>query len=121
MKNLKEFLNESLVNEASNADINTALKTIGRISNEDEYLVSQCYDWLEKSDWKYVNDEDELFDLIKNLDKKGLDKRTLDLIKELNKPSFDKGSFDDNYLRCMNAMATAGKSNVVKFLSDIGL
>lgn len=41
---------------------------------------------------------------LKNLDKKGLDKR----------------SFDDNYLRCINAMVTAGKRNVVKFLSDIG-
>ena len=119
MKNLNEFLNESLVNEASNVDINAALKTIGRISNEDEYLVSQCYDWLEKTGWE-KREEDELFDLIKNLDKKGLDKRTLDLIKELNKPSFDKRSFDNNYFRCMNAMATAGKSNVDKFLSDIG-
>lgn len=116
---LKDYINEAL-NEANNTDIDDSLKTIKEIANKDVYMVSQCYDWLEKSGWKHVNDEDELFDLIKNLDKKGLDKRTLDLIKELNKQGFDKRKFDSNYLRCVNAMTTAGKRNAVKFILNNG-
>jgi DNA repair ATPase RecN len=54
---LKDFINEALVNEANT---NSCLKTIARKYNDDGDLVSvaSCFNWLDELGWEGMSEEE---------------------------------------------------------------
>jgi hypothetical protein len=100
MKNLKDFINEALVNEAN---INKCLKKIGLLANEDGDLtsVASCFNWLEELDWQKMSEEEYT-----------------EAVHDIN-DDVDEEIFMSRYCNCMMAMAEVGRKQTLKFIENI--
>ena len=97
---LKDFINESLLNEAN---INKALKTIGRLYNDDGDLtsVASCFNWLDELNWEEMSAEEYA-----------------EAVNDIN-DDIDEDTFMGMYWNCMSAMLTAGRKETLKFIKNI--
>lgn len=99
---LKDFINESLLNEAN---ISKALKTIGGIYNNDGdrdlTLVASCFNWLDELDWEEMSAEEYAA-----------------AVNDIN-DDIDEDTFMGMYWNCMSAMLTAGRKETLKFIKKV--
>lgn len=100
--NLKDFINESLLNEAN---ISKALKTIGGIYNNDGdrdlTLVASCFNWLDELNWEEMSAEEYAV-----------------AVNDIN-DDIDEDTFMGMYWNCMSAMLTAGRKETLKFIKKV--
>lgn len=100
--NLKDFINESLLNEAN---ISKALKTIGGIYNNDGdrdlTLVASCFNWLDELNWEEMSAEEYAT-----------------AVNDIN-DDIDEDTFMGMYWNCMSAMLTAGRKETLKFIKKV--
>lgn len=98
--NLKDFINESLINEAN---INKCLKTIARTYNNDNDLVSvaSCFNWLDELDWKKMSVEEYAA-----------------AVNDIN-DDIDEDIFMNFYSDCMMAMVEVGRKQTLDFIKKI--
>lgn len=99
---LKDFINESLLNESN---ISKALKTIGGIYNNDGdrdlTLVASCFNWLDEFDWEEMSAEEYAA-----------------AVNDIN-DDIDEDTFMDIYWNCMSAMLAAGRKETLKFIKKV--
>lgn len=99
---LKDFINESLLNEAN---ISKALKTIGGIYNNDGdrdlTLVASCFNWLDELNWEEMSAEEYAT-----------------AVNDIN-DDIDEDTFMGMYWNCMSAMLTAGRKETLKFIKKV--
>jgi hypothetical protein len=99
---LKDFINESLLNESN---ISKALKTIGGIYNNDGdrdlTLVASCFNWLDELDWEEMSAEEYAA-----------------AVNDIN-DDIDEDTFMDIYWNCMSAMLAAGRKETLKFIKKV--
>lgn len=97
---LKDFINESLLNESN---INKALKTIGRLYNDDGDLtsVASCFNWLDELNWEEMSAEEYA-----------------EAVNDIN-DDIDEDTFMGMFWDCMSAMLTAGRKETLKFIKKI--
>ena len=100
MKNLKDFINEALVNEANT---NSCLKTIARTYNDDGDLVSvaSCFKWLDELDWQEMSEEEYAT-----------------AVNDIN-DDVDEDTFMARYSNCMMAMVKVGRKTTLDFIKKI--
>lgn len=100
--NLKDFINESLLNEAN---ISKALKTIGGIYNNDGdrdlTLVASCFNWLDELNWEEMSAEEYAV-----------------AVNDIN-DDIDEDTFMGMYWNCMSAMLRAGRKETLKFIKKV--
>lgn len=100
--NLKDFINESLLNEAN---ISKALKTIGGIYNNDGdrdlTLVASCFNWLDELNWEEMSAEEYAT-----------------AVNDIN-DDIDEDTFMGMFWDCMSAMLTAGRKETLKFIKKV--
>ena len=97
---LKDFINESLLNESN---INKALKTIGRLYNDDGDLtsVASCFNWLDELNWEEMSAEEYA-----------------EAVNDIN-DDIDEDTFMGMFWDCMSAMLTAGRKETLKFIKKV--
>ena len=97
---LKDFINEALVNEANT---NNCLKTIARTYNNDGDLVSvaSCFNWLDELGWEGMSEE-EYAEAVYNIN-----------------DDIDEDTFYDIYSNCMMAMVEVGRKATLDFIKKI--
>lgn len=97
---LKDFINESLLNESN---INKALKTIGRLYNDDGDLtsVASCFNWLDELNWEEMSAEEYA-----------------EAVNDIN-DDIDEDIFMGMFWDCMSAMLTAGRKETLKFIKKV--
>ena len=100
MKNLKDFINESLLNEAN---MNKVLKTIEELYNNDGDLtsVASCFNWLDELNWEEMSAEEYAT-----------------AVNDIN-DDIDEDTFMGIYWDCMSAMLTAGRKETLKFIKKV--
>ena len=98
---LKDFINESLVNESISK--NRAIKIISGLYNDDGDLVSvaSCWHWLEELGWAKLNE-------------KGYAKQIVKINDDID---FDFA--EAAYGKCMMAMADMGRTETYNIIKDI--
>lgn len=99
---LKDFLTESLLNEAN---INKALRTIGGIYNNDGdrdlTLVASCFNWLDELNWEEMSAEEYAA-----------------AVNDIN-DDIDEDTFMNIYWNCMSVMLEAGRKETLKFIKKV--
>lgn len=97
---LKDFINEALVNEANT---NKCLKTIARTYNNDGDLVSvaSCFNWLDELGWGGMSEEEYAA-----------------TVYDIN-DDIDADTFDIFYKDCMMAMVEVGRKATLDFIKNI--
>lgn len=97
---LKDFINESLLNESN---INKALKTIGRLYNDDGDLtsVASCFNWLDELNWEEMSAEEYAA-----------------AVNDIN-DDIDEDTFMGMFWDCMSAMLIAGRKETLKFIKKV--
>jgi hypothetical protein len=100
MKNLKDFINESLLNEAN---MNKVLKTVEELYNSDGDLtsVASCFNWLDELDWEEMSAEEYA-----------------EAVNDIN-DDIDEDTFMIMFWDCMSAMLTAGRKETLKFIKKV--
>lgn len=97
---LKDFINEALVNEAN---VNKCLKTIAGKYNDDGDLVSvaSCFNWLDELDWQEMSEEEYAA-----------------AVYDIN-DDVDEDTFINFYSDCMMAMVEVGRKATLDFIKKI--
>ena len=97
---LKDFINESLLNEAN---MNKVLKTIEELYNSDGDLtsVASCFNWLDELDWEEMSAEEYAA-----------------AVNDIN-DDIDEDTFMWMFWDCMSAMLTAGRKETLKFIKKV--
>lgn len=100
MIDLKDFINESLVNESTD---NQKLKFIGGIYNEDGDLstIASCFNWLDELNWEKMSEEEYA-----------------EAIHDIN-DDIDEEIFMVKYCDCIMKMVELGRNKVLKFIKNI--
>lgn len=100
MIDLKDFINESLVNESTD---NQMLKFIGGVYNEDGDLstIASCFNWLDELNWEKMSEEEYA-----------------EAIRDIN-DDIDEEIFMVKYCDCIMKMVELGRNKVLKFIKNI--
>jgi DNA-binding ferritin-like protein len=98
MIDLKDFINESLINESNND-----FKSIDLLYKEDGDLISisTCFNWLEELDWEKMSEEEYA-----------------EAIHDIN-DDIEEDVFFSKYCECIMAMAKLGRKQTLKYIKKI--
>lgn len=98
MIDLKDFINESLINESNND-----FKSIDILYKEDGDLISisTCFNWLEELGWEKMSEEEYA-----------------EAIHDIN-DDIEEDVFFSRYCECIMAMAKLGRKQTLKYIKKI--